>query len=227
MINIEKKGWDIVETINIYELDNLCAIILSELKKFDIIAKDIKELRLMLNSLEQEKRNYIKINFNSESAKKIAIIYRDTIKKIAGEKIFLQKKSHLQFNVPNKINTVTPPHADIIFGHSPHTYTIWTPLHDVDDKSGLFCVDKKESINIITSEEKFGENFSEELFNLESYTPLKLKYGQSIIFNSLIVHGAWLNSAELTRISIDTRFQSVHKKLFEKNIDYFDVYEYE
>jgi sporadic carbohydrate cluster 2OG-Fe(II) oxygenase len=226
MINIEKKGWEIVETPNKYELDNLCGIILNEFKEFDVVAKDIKDLRIMLTNLEQDKRNYIKINFNTECSKQIAIIYKDIIKKIAGDKIYLQKKSHLQFNVPNNINTVTPPHADIIFGHSPHTYTIWTPLHEVDDKSGLFCVDKNESINIVTTEEKFGEKFSEESFNLDLYTPIKLKYGQSIIFSSLVVHGAWLNSAELTRISIDTRFQGVHKKLFEKNIDYFDVYEY-
>lgn len=226
MSELEKKGWKIYKTSKINELKIICNNMLTEFKKFGIKADTIDELREKVSELEEAELNNIKSNFNINCGTLIAKIYSETIKSIAGNNIFLQRKPHLQINSPNKIKTVTPPHADIIFGHSPGTFTIWTPLHDVNDSSGLFCVDLDKSISLMISEEKFGDQFSEKLFNRDVYKPLKVKFGESIIFNSLVVHGAWLNTSSLARISLDTRFQNINKKLFEKNIDYFEIYEF-
>ena len=224
---IKKNGWEVYKANDISKLELMRDNLIIEFKRYGIKSESINDLREIISNLEESDLNNIKINFNINCASLIAQVYSDQIRSISGNNIFLQKKPHLQINSPNKIKTVTPPHADIIFGHSPETYTIWTPFHDVNDDAGLFCVDQDESVKLMISEEEFGDQFSEEFFNIDEYRPIKLKFGESIVFNSLVVHGAWLNKSPLSRISMDTRFQSIHSKLFEKNIDYFETYKFD
>ena len=39
-------------------------------------------------------------------------------------------------------------------GHSPYTYNIWIPFHDVTDKSGIFLIDDSLSVKFCDSEIK-------------------------------------------------------------------------
>ena len=39
-------------------------------------------------------------------------------------------------------------------GHSPYTYNIWIPFHDVTDKSGIFLIDDSLSVRFCDKEIK-------------------------------------------------------------------------
>ena len=131
----------------------------------------------------------------------------------------LQRNSHIDINVAKNLFTKTITHAEIMAGHSPYTFTVWVPLHDIDDNSGLFLVDLEKSLSII---DHFDVNKIKikKFLKKNKFYP-KLKEGQALIFSSFNLHGSDTHSNSKARMSINFRIHPKRKYLFQKDSLYF------
>lgn len=147
------------------------------------------------------------------------------IKKLCGKELFIQRRAHTIVNVPGKGQSKQWPHYEMISGISPHSYIIWTPLHDLEDEGGIYYVDQKTSADIMKKEEKFGLVNGPKVLNLiKNQKPAKLKFGEGIIFNPFVIHGNLEFKSNLARIACNVRFQSIRKPLLQKNTDYLKYF---
>ena len=54
--------------------------------------------------------------------------------------------------------------------------------------------------------------------------PIRLKFGQMVVFNPFVLHGNVAFNSEFSRIGCSVRFQSSNKPLLQKNSDYLKYY---
>lgn len=144
------------------------------------------------------------------------------VRSVCGDRIFYQRRPYLRVNLPKYEHTVTPFHSDVYFGHSPHAWVLWTPMHDVEGDSGL-CLFTPEQSREIRETYDFARPFSDVMAALEKPKPLKLRFGQVLMFSNSLIHGAVAHTEKLPRISFEMRVQDVALPLFEKN---FELYSY-
>ena len=57
------------------------------------------------------------------------------VESLCGKELFIQRRATGIMNVPGKGQARQWPHYELMSGISPFTYVIWTPLHDLEDKS--------------------------------------------------------------------------------------------
>ena len=128
-------------------------------------------------------------------------------------------------NVPGEGGANQWPHYELGSGISPFTYVIWAPLHDLEDKSGVYYIDQKESLEIMKKEQTAGLVNGPTVLNMmQNQKPTSLKFGQAIIFNPFILHGNVTFNSKFARIAYSVRFQSNNKPLLQKNSDYLKYY---
>ena len=102
-------------------------------------------------------------------------------------------------------------------GISPFTYVIWAPFHDLDDDGGVYYVKQDGSYKIIKTEEAQGLVNGPNILNMmKDQKPLKLKYGQVVVFNPFILHGNVEFESSMARIACSVRFQNKNKPLMQK-----------
>ena len=73
---------------------------------------------------------------------------------IFGKKLLVQRYPQIQIHAGFKNSTKTVPHSEMMAGHSPFTYNIWLAFHDIIDKSGIFLIDDKLSVDEKISNKK-------------------------------------------------------------------------
>ena len=114
-------------------------------------------------------------------------LYRNFVKELKqqyfGESIVYQKKPTIRVHLPKNVSTGSY-HRDSEYGHSEKEINFWLPLTDA----------KKTSALHIESE-----------YMSENFLPVEVKYGEFLIFNSLLKHGTEVNQEGSTRISFDFR----------------------
>ena len=147
------------------------------------------------------------------------------IESLCGKELFIQRRATIIMNVPGEGQAKQWPHYELMSGISPFTYVIWAPLHDLEDKSGAYYVDQKESLEIMKKEEAAGLVNGPTVLNMmQNQKPTPLKFGQAIIFNPFVLHGNVTFNSKFARIAYSVRFQSNNKPLLQKNSDYLKYY---
>ena len=116
-----------------------------------------------------------------------------------------------------------PGHADIFDGNSPHTFTLWFPLHNVEDNSGVYLWDLNLSDKFVLSLNNFQNEYDENKV-INRFPTKKIKLGQCLLFSSLCIHGPGKNNSNLSRLSFDFRFNKTNLPLYEKHTEYFKFY---
>ena len=76
-------------------------------------------------------------------------IFSNDLKKIFGKNLFIQKYPTVRFHLQNDISTTLTPHIEIHSGHSPYTFNLWYPFHEVVDESGIWISDLRSSLKFI------------------------------------------------------------------------------
>ena len=148
------------------------------------------------------------------------------VESLCGKELFIQRRATGIMNVPGKGQARQWPHYELMSGISPFTYVIWAPLHDLEDKSGVYYIDQKESLEIMKKEQTAGlVNGPTVLSMMQNQKPIPLKFGQAIIFNPFILHGNVTFNSKFARIASGVRFQSYNKPLLQKNSDYLKYYQ--
>ena len=129
-------------------------------------------------------------------------------------------------NVPGEGQAKQWPHYELMSGISPFTYVIWAPLHDLEDQSGAYYINRQESLEIMKKEQSTGLVNGPTVLNMmQKQKPTPLKFGQAIIFNPFIIHGNVTFSSKCARIASSVRFQSCNKPLLQKNSEYLKYYQ--
>lgn len=223
---LKKKGYVIIDLPNKHYLIQARNNII---KKINTVLKtkilDIEKMRSFVGSLDLKSLDKIrKIQLEGISETLIKAIGHKT--KIASKNsMYLQRYPHLNLNISNLKESKTISHNEIMSGHSPNTVVCWMPFHDVLDESGLYLLEKKKSMKLYKTTKNFKKIFptDEELSRIIPKC-LKIKFGQAILFNAFSHHGAKNHNKKKARISIDLRFQDIQYPLFEKNLDYFKIF---
>lgn len=120
-------------------------------------------------------------------------------------------------------------HCDYWYGHGSSAYTIWTPLTEIEDGNTFYLIDedKNESYLKLLTQANGRIEIEDELMT-NSVTALPSK-GQSVVFNSKIIHGSPKNTSNKERISFDFRISSKSDASSTKdlaNYFYFDGAEF-
>ena len=148
------------------------------------------------------------------------------VESLCGKELFIQRRATIIMNVPGEGQAKQWPHYELMSGISPFTYVIWAPLHDLEDKSGAYYIDQKESLEIMKKEQAAGLVNGPTVLNMmQNQKPTSLKFGQAIIFNPFILHGNVTFNSKFARIASGVRFQSYNKPLLQKNSDYLKYYQ--
>ena len=147
------------------------------------------------------------------------------VESLCGKELFIQRRATIVMNVPGEGQAKQWPHYELMSGISPFSFIIWTPLHDLEENSGVYYIDQKRSLEIMKKEQETGTvNGPMVLDMMSDQKPEKLNFGQAIVFNPFVLHGNITFSSEFARIACTARFQSSDKPLLQKNSDYLKFY---
>ena len=147
------------------------------------------------------------------------------VESLCGKELFIQRRATIILNVPGEGQAKQWPHYELMSGISPFTYVIWAPLHDLEDQSGAYYINQKESLEVMKKEQAAGLVNGPTVLNMmQNQKPTPLKFGQAIIFNPFVLHGNVTFNSKFARIAYSVRFQSNNKPLLQKNSDYLKYY---
>ena len=147
------------------------------------------------------------------------------VESLCGKELFIQRRATIIMNVPGEEQAKQWPHYELMSGISPFTYVIWAPLHDLEDQSGAYYINQKESLKVMKKEQAAGLVNGPTVLNMmQNQKPTPLKFGQAIIFNPFVLHGNVTFNSKFARIAYSVRFQSNNKPLLQKNSDYLKYY---
>jgi len=236
MKNLKKdlinKGWTIIKSEKINHIQKISSNFIKEIKtnsnlnkiitKYDV--KNIEDMRKVANYLNDDTLNLIRKLYIKDCSFNILKSFSSNIKKIFGKKILIQKYPQIQVHIGYSNSTRTFPHSEIMAGHSPYTYNIWLPFHNVDNESGIFLIDDFTSVKLCDYEIDKKIKSREELLKKYQIFP-KLKLGEALLFNPFVYHGSNYFKNKLARISVDVRFQKFSNPLFQKYNDFFTSYD--
>ena len=181
---------------------------------------NIDSLRQKITKISDYELNIFKQKLESEISLKIFLEFSRNFKGILGNKFYVSKHGQLQLHQGKNPNTATWPHCEMMSGHSPFTFNLFIPFHNIIDKSGLFIINDKLSIKLFDYEKRKKVLNRNNLISKHKFFP-KLNFGEALLFNSFACHGADLHNSPLTRIALIMRFQNYRNPFFEKNLDHF------
>jgi len=159
-----------------------------------------------------------------DETKKVLGAFHRTITGLCGTTIYFQKRLYLRVNVPGKDHTATPAHSDTFYGHSPYAYTIWIPMWDVTDQSGIWIMSRQQTADVL-SQYKF-DSAVEKLLTDKHARPesIVMKFGEALFFECGLLHGSRTNEGKKPRVSFDIRVQSPVHPLFQKGFDLYGIW---
>ncbi len=222
---LEQNGYQIIDIEN---LDLFNQLRVSLIKKLNLSDKtNIEHARIEIAKMSKAEVNKSMISLLKKNnlSEMMVNAFPNLIKKVCSEELFLQRRATIVMNLPGDGQAKQWPHYELMSGISPFTYVIWAPLHDLEEKSGVYYINLKESLKIMKKEEDDGLVNGPSVLNMmHDGLPLPLKYGQAVIFNPFVLHGNIKFESKLARIACTVRFQSSHKPLLQKNTDYLKYY---
>ncbi len=224
---ISGKGYAIVPVENLNLFKKLRDNFVSKINVPNNSKNNIDELRKLLANMDkaQINRSMIEILKFTELSEMMVNSFPKLIKNLCGQDLFIQRRATVIMNVPGKGQAKQWPHYELMSGISPFTYIIWAPLHDTEEMSGAFYIEREKSFKIMKKEENSGlVNGPIALSMMKDQKPISLKFGEGIIFNPFVLHGNVSFESKLARIATTVRFQSSKKPLLQKNTEYLKFY---
>tara|TARA_B100001564_G_C20656127_1_gene679280 strand:+ start:1291 stop:1992 length:702 start_codon:yes stop_codon:yes gene_type:complete len=219
-------GYSIENIQNMEVFENLRKTFIKKMG-FDNNKDTINNIRQKMAKLSKVEINKAMVNLLSfnEASEKMIQSCSNIVSELSGNEIIIQRRANTIFNVPGKDERRQWPHYELMSGISPFTFVIWAPFHDLDDDGGVYYVKQDESFNLIKKEEAQGLVNGPDILNMmNDQKPLKLKYGQVVVFNPFILHGNIEFNSSMARIACSVRFQNKNKPLMQKNSDFFKLY---
>lgn len=151
------------------------------IEKLDEVHKEISLEKLNDRRIDA----FRSINLINNWKEKLLGLIRPEIHEILGLDLAIQKKLNLSIQIPGDRNSILEKHTDFRTGDSPFQRVIWIPLTDSFKSNAMHM-----------------EN------NLGNYEPVKLNYGEFLIFDPNTNHGNIENKTTKTRVSINIRIKN-------------------
>jgi sporadic carbohydrate cluster 2OG-Fe(II) oxygenase len=147
---------------------------------------------------------------------------------LVGNELAMQKNINLVIAPPGDSSALLDLHADTWGGNSPFELVVWLPLVDCYDTKSMFMLDYENSKKISLEEKIKDQNSflnTEDLYQEiknNVFWP-KVNYGEVLLFNPTMPHGARVNNEKETRFSLNCRFKSIFSPYGDKKIgEYFE-----
>ena len=104
--------------------------------------KNLDDLRQTISQLPNSEVNQMMVKLLSftEASSLIAEAFRTTVEALCGDQLLLQRRANVIMNLPGDKQRRQWPHYEMMSGISPTTFTLWMPLHDLDDEADIFKV---------------------------------------------------------------------------------------
>jgi len=136
---VSGKGYAILPIEN---LDNFNKLRDQFIEKMQLYTKEKKldKLRMIMTSMSKSQINDLMVSLLSfDQASEILVdSCKNIVSSLSGDRIFLQRRANIIFNLPGEDQRRQWPHYELMSGVSPFTYIMWAPFHDLDDDGGVF-----------------------------------------------------------------------------------------
>lgn len=223
--------------INLIDLDHISNTIFDNIKK--ILNIKSKDRNFFFNNfhkfIKSRELNEIRLKIISsissdiQTKKKIFLLVKEYLDKIVGNEIAMQKSPNLVIQFPKDESSILDLHADTWGGNSPFEIVVWLPLVNCYKTKSMFMLNAHKNKKIINKLENGFENgksiSTEALFKKieKKITWLNVNYGEVILFNPALPHGARVNLEKETRFSINCRFKGIFTPYGDKKMgEYFE-----
>ena len=182
-MNIKKqlvsgKGYAIVPVENLNLFKKLRDNFVNKINVPNNSNNNIDKLRKLMASMDkaQINKSMIEILKFTELSEMMVNSFPELIKSLCGQDLFIQRRATVIMNVPGKGQAKQWPHYELMSGVSPFTYIIWAPLHDTEEMSGAFYIERDKSFKIMKKEEDTGlVNGPIALSMMKDQKPISLK----------------------------------------------------
>ena len=138
--------------------------------------------------------------------------YFSLVKAIAGQilctELAMQNNVNLSIQMPNDETSTLAVHSDVWAGETPFELVQWTPLVDVYDSKAMFILAPdvnrtvRETLNALEDGGKsfdFWDTYKDKLHHVP------VKFGETLLFSPILLHGNVVNVILETRWSLNSR----------------------
>lgn len=151
------------------------------------------------------------LNANKSTRKNYFSLAANAIQLLVGNDLAMQNKVNLSIQQPADSTSVLDVHSDVWSGDSPFQVVLWVPLTDASSTNAMFLLPPNASHEAVRRSRN-GEfrSMSEIQNSYQSlFSPINVKFGEILIFDSSCLHGNQLNTTDSTRWSLNCRFVSL------------------
>jgi len=133
------------------------------------------------------------------------------IQLLVGNDLAMQNKVNLSIQQPQDQTSVLDLHSDVWSGDSPFQVVLWVPLTDSASTNAMYLLPPKESHEAVRRSRNGEFRSMEEIqtFYRSLLSPIEVKFGEVLIFDSSCLHGNQINTTDSSRWSLNCRFVSV------------------
>jgi hypothetical protein len=115
-------------------------------------------------------------------------------------------------------------HSDYWYGHGEKTITVWTPLSELVLGNSFSIIANQnfnDGITRVLNESAGVATLEQEKKMIEASDHVLIPKGNSVIFNSKIIHGSPKNTTNSVRVSFDFRIADISDKTSTKDSDLY------
>jgi sporadic carbohydrate cluster 2OG-Fe(II) oxygenase len=123
---------------------------------------------------------------------------------LVGNELVMQRQVNFVIQMPNDGTSLFPIHTDAWSGCSPYEVVLWIPLVEVQGTKSMLICRKERSLQHLRA---LGPDFLEKV--RPDLEPVRMKFGQALLFSTTLIHGADLNQSQETRVILNVRFKSL------------------
>jgi len=150
------------------------------------------------------------LNKDNEFKKDLYFIAKESIEKIVGNELAIQRNLNLSIQFPKDSSSLLDAHLDTFSGESPFQVVLWLPLMHVYKTKSMFVIPLKETNKILTKFSAINKKgFASILKKNKHKKFLDIKSNEYLIFSPNILHGNTKNLTKDTRISLNIRFKGL------------------
>ncbi|MEQ8814128.1 MAG: hypothetical protein RLO51_03945 [Thalassobaculum sp.] len=133
---------------------------------------------------------------------------RSVIDAVVGNELAMQNKVNLSIQMPRDETSTLAVHADVWSAETPFEVVEWTPLVDVYDTKAMYILRPEVNRTVrgkMSSLQDGGRQF--DLFEAyrDEFHWVPVKYGQTLVFSPILLHGNVRNDTAESRWSLNCR----------------------
>jgi hypothetical protein len=115
-------------------------------------------------------------------------------------------------------------HCDYWYGHGEKSFTVWTPLSEIDDLNTFMMCDEEANDHMRLKIERSQQFISLEDKDKKNFYPVAPTEDECVVFGSKMMHGSPINLSKNERISFDFRIGVLADNTSTKNINSYAHY---